>query len=54
MKRDVIRSTSFVHDAAELILQHARTALAERDPRTTTRRSDASSPTASAALRMTL
>jgi 6-phosphogluconolactonase len=31
MKRDVIRSRDFVHDAAEFILQHARTALAERD-----------------------
>jgi 6-phosphogluconolactonase len=31
MKRDVIRSRNFVHDAAEFILQHARTALAERD-----------------------
>jgi 6-phosphogluconolactonase len=31
MKRDVIRSTNFVHDAAEFILQHARAALAERD-----------------------
>jgi 6-phosphogluconolactonase len=31
MKRDVIRSINFVHDAAEFILQHARTALAERD-----------------------
>jgi 6-phosphogluconolactonase len=31
MKRDVIRSDNFVHDAAEFILQHARTALAERD-----------------------
>ena len=31
MKRDVIRSRNFVPDAAEFILQHARTALAERD-----------------------
>jgi 6-phosphogluconolactonase len=31
MKRDVIRSGNFVQDAAEFILQHARTALAERD-----------------------
>lgn len=31
MKREVIRSDNFVHDAAEFILQHARTALAERD-----------------------
>jgi 6-phosphogluconolactonase len=31
MKRDVIRSINFVHDAAEFILQHARTALAERN-----------------------
>ena len=31
MKRDVIRTKNFVHDAAEFILQHARTALAERD-----------------------
>jgi 6-phosphogluconolactonase len=31
MKRDVIRTQNFVHDAAEFILQHARTALAERD-----------------------
>lgn len=31
MKRDVIRSRNFVHDAAEFILQHARAALAERD-----------------------
>jgi 6-phosphogluconolactonase len=31
MKRDVIRSRNFVHDAAEFILSHARTALAERD-----------------------
>jgi len=31
MKREVIRSRNFVHDAAEFILQHARAALAERD-----------------------
>ena len=31
MKRDVLRSQNFVHDAAELILRHARAALAERD-----------------------
>lgn len=31
MKREVIRSRNFVPDAAEFILQHARTALAERD-----------------------
>lgn len=31
MKRDVIRTRSFVPDAAEFILQHARAALAERD-----------------------
>jgi 6-phosphogluconolactonase len=31
MKRDVVRSQNFVHAAAELILRHARTALAERD-----------------------
>jgi len=31
MKREVIRSRNFVQDAAEFILQHARTALAERD-----------------------
>lgn len=31
MKPNVIRTQNFVHDAAELILQHARTALAERD-----------------------
>jgi 6-phosphogluconolactonase len=31
MKRDVIRTQNFVHDAAEFILRHARTALAERD-----------------------
>jgi 6-phosphogluconolactonase len=31
MKREVIRSTNFVPDAAEFILRHARTALAERD-----------------------
>ena len=31
MKRDVVRSRNFVHDAAEFILAHARTALAERD-----------------------
>ena len=31
MKRDVVRSQNFVHDAAEFILQHARAALAERD-----------------------
>ena len=30
MKRDVVRSQNFVHDAAEFILQHARAALAER------------------------
>ena len=31
MKRDVLRSQNFVHDAAEFILGHARAALAERD-----------------------
>lgn len=31
MKRDVIRSQNFVAEAAEFILHHARTALAERD-----------------------
>jgi 6-phosphogluconolactonase len=31
LKRDVIRSQSFVTEAAEFILHHARTALAERD-----------------------
>ena len=31
MKREVIRSRNFVSDAAEFILRHARTALAERD-----------------------
>jgi 6-phosphogluconolactonase len=31
MKHEVIRSKNFVPDAAEFILQHARTALAERD-----------------------
>jgi 6-phosphogluconolactonase len=31
MKANVIRTQNFVHDAAEFILQHARTALAERD-----------------------
>lgn len=31
MKREVIRSRNFVPDAAEFILQHARTTLAERD-----------------------
>ena len=31
MKRDVVRSQNFVHDAAELILRHARAALGERD-----------------------
>jgi 6-phosphogluconolactonase len=31
MKRDVVRSTDFVHDAAQFILRHARVALAERD-----------------------
>lgn len=31
MKPNVIRTQSFVRDAAEFILQHARTALAERD-----------------------
>lgn len=31
MKREVIRSRNFVSDAAEFILQQARTALAERD-----------------------
>jgi len=31
MKREVIRSRNFVSDAATFILQHARTALAERD-----------------------
>ncbi|MFN2623595.1 MAG: 6-phosphogluconolactonase [Chthoniobacterales bacterium] len=30
MKRDVLRSQNFVHDAAEFILRHARAALAER------------------------
>jgi 6-phosphogluconolactonase len=31
MKREVVRSKNFVHDAAEFIVGHARTALAERD-----------------------
>lgn len=31
MKREVIRTKNFVSDAAEFILRHARTALAERD-----------------------
>jgi 6-phosphogluconolactonase len=31
MKREVLRSRNFVPDAAEFILQHARTSLAERD-----------------------
>jgi 6-phosphogluconolactonase len=31
MKREVLRSRNFVHDAAEFILQEARVALAERD-----------------------
>jgi 6-phosphogluconolactonase len=31
MKRDVVRSQNFVHDAAEFLLRHARAALAERD-----------------------
>jgi 6-phosphogluconolactonase len=31
MKRDVVRSQDFVHDAAQFILAHARSALAERD-----------------------
>jgi 6-phosphogluconolactonase len=31
MKREVVRSRNFVHDAAEFILQKARVALAERD-----------------------
>jgi 6-phosphogluconolactonase len=31
MKREVVRSRNFVRDAAEFILAHARTALAERD-----------------------
>jgi 6-phosphogluconolactonase len=31
MKREVIRSRNFVHDAAEFLLEQARTALAERD-----------------------
>jgi 6-phosphogluconolactonase len=31
LKRDVIRSQNFVAEAAEFILRHARTALAERD-----------------------
>jgi 6-phosphogluconolactonase len=31
MKREVVRSRNFVHDAAEFILQQARVALAERD-----------------------
>jgi 6-phosphogluconolactonase len=31
MKRDVVRSRDFVHDAAQFILRHARAALAERD-----------------------
>jgi 6-phosphogluconolactonase len=30
MKRDVVRSQNFVHDAAEFILRHAKAALAER------------------------
>src|SRR3954468_13386426 len=31
MKREVVRSQNFVHEAAEFILRHARAALAERD-----------------------
>ena len=31
MKREVIRSRNFVHDAAEFLLEQARTALTERD-----------------------
>ena len=31
MKRDVVRSQNFVHDAAEFILRQARAAIAERD-----------------------
>lgn len=31
MKRDVLRSTSFVQDAAQFILRHARAAIAERN-----------------------
>jgi 6-phosphogluconolactonase len=31
MKREVVRSQNFVHDAAEFILHHARAALAERE-----------------------
>jgi 6-phosphogluconolactonase len=31
MKRDVVRSQDFVHDAAQFILTHARIALAERE-----------------------
>jgi 6-phosphogluconolactonase len=31
MKREVVRSQDFVHDAAQFILRHARIALAERD-----------------------
>ena len=31
MKREVIRTRNFVSDAAEFVLRHARTALAERD-----------------------
>ncbi|PZR75064.1 MAG: 6-phosphogluconolactonase [Chthoniobacterales bacterium] len=31
MKREVVRTRNFVHDAAEFILQQARAALAERD-----------------------
>lgn len=31
MKREVVHSQDFVHDAAEFILRHARAALAERD-----------------------
>lgn len=31
MKRDVVRSQDFVHDAAQFILGHARVALAERE-----------------------
>jgi 6-phosphogluconolactonase len=31
MKRDVVSSQNFVHDAAEFILRHAKAALAERD-----------------------
>jgi 6-phosphogluconolactonase len=31
MKRDVVRSQDFVHEAAQFILRHARVALAERD-----------------------